>query len=127
MNIWIRIFSNVETDGMNTEGSFLRVNAVTCLAIYSSEQFARTARENRGGLVLEVSASSLRGQFEPGYEILLIDEAEAENDAAPRTTYASVVYPGIAHGAGNRDDAVSPERVPWLRELERELGVRLYE
>jgi len=127
MNIWIRIFSNVETDGMNSEGSSLTVSAVTCVAIYSAEQFARRARKNRGGIVMEVSATSLRGQFEPDNEMLLIDEAEAEDDPAPRTAYASVVYQGIARGAGKGDDEVSAQRVPWLHELERELGVRLHE
>ena len=121
MNIWIRVFSNVETDGLNTEGSSLTLNAVTCLSIYLAEQFARAAQQAGGGIVLEVSASSLRGQFEAGEAMLLIDELEHEEHPNPRTAHASVVYGGILPGAD------SPDQVPWLVDLQRELGVRLYQ
>jgi hypothetical protein len=121
MNVWIRVFSNVETDGLHTEGSSLTLNAVTCLSIYLAEHLARAAQQARGGIVLEVSASSLREQFEAGEAMLLIDELEQEEHPSPRTAHASVVYDGFLPGAD------SPDRVPWLVDLQRELGVRLYQ
>ena len=121
MNVWIRVFSNVETDGLHTDGSSLTLNAVTCLSIYPTEHVARAAQKARGGIVLEVSASSLRGQFEAGEEMLLIDELEHEEHPGPRTAHASVVYDGILPGAASAD------QVPWLVDLQRELRVRLYQ
>lgn len=121
MNIWIRVFSNVVTEGLNTEGSSLTLSAVTCLSIYLAEHFARAAQKSRGGIVLEVSTGSLRGQFESGDEILLIDESEGEEDLAPKTAHASVVYQGIVSGP------TATDKVPWLVDLQRELGVHLYQ
>jgi hypothetical protein len=121
MNIWIRVFSNVATEGMNTEGSSLTLSAVTCLSIYLAEHFARAAQKSRGGIVLEVSTGSLRGQCESGDEILLIDESEDEEDPAPKNAHASVVYQGVVSGP------TSADQVPWLVDLQRELGVHLYQ
>jgi hypothetical protein len=121
MNIWIRVFSSVETDGLNTEGSSLTLNAATCLCIYMAEHLARAAQQARGGIVLEALASSLRGQFEAGDAMLLIDELESEERPGPRTAHASVVYDGIRPGADSAD------QIPWLVDLQRELGVRLYQ
>ena len=47
MNVWIRVFSNVETEGLNTEGSSLTLKAVTCLSIYLAEHLARGTNRPR--------------------------------------------------------------------------------
>lgn len=121
MNVWIRVFSNVETEGLNTEGSSLTLKAVTCLSIYLAEHLARAAQIARGGIVLEVSTASLRRQFESGEAMLLIDELEHEEHPCPRTAHGSVVYDGIL------DAPNSPDQLPWLVDLQRELGVHLYQ
>ena len=91
------------------------------MSIYLGEHFARAAQQARGGIVLEVSAGSLCGQFEPGDAMLLIDELEQDEHPGPRTAHASVVYDGVLPGPQ------AMEQVPWLVDVQRELGVRLYQ
>ena len=53
--------------------------------------------------------------------MLLIDELEHEEHPCPRTAHGSVVYDGIL------DAPNSPDQLPWLVDLQRELGVHLYQ
>jgi hypothetical protein len=63
MNVWARIYSypTAETEAAGT-GGILEVESALCIAIHPSEESAREAAKNYGGIAMQIVAESLRGE-----------------------------------------------------------------
>jgi len=100
MNVWIRIFSLVDTGGIGNSSLTLAVTSKVHIKIHRTEQSAREAAAKYGGIVLEVVASSLKGQSE--FEDIGLSEwdSESETDSeekADATAYIEVMCNEVPH------------------------------
>jgi len=138
MNVWARIYStlNIEDpENYSCAELSISVQAKTEVVLYQTEATARAAQEKRGGIVLEVSASQLRGQIATylpsksleslrnvaGFIFVLDEDREDEVNSRHATSdKASVVV-------SFNDVLVTKftEHASWLADLEKELGASL--
>jgi hypothetical protein len=102
MNVWIRIYSVVETDDGSGGGSLtLEVTSKLHIVIHRTEKSARGAATKFGGFVLEVAASSLKNVRE--FPDILLAETDsniggtAEEGEADKTAYMTVACDDVPY------------------------------
>lgn len=100
MNVWIRMFSKVDTGGIGNESLTLEVTSRIHIRVHRTEQSARDAAAKFGGMVLEVVASSLKGQSEfkdIGLVELDLDSETDSEEKADSTAYIEVMCNEVPH------------------------------
>jgi hypothetical protein len=103
------------------------------IVLYSTEAAARSSQEKCGGIVLEVSAQSLRTQMD-GHEVdgltdMLLVRTDEDFDPSPATAFVTAFFGNIPHAPEDEDGchAFNHDPVPWFDELEKELKVFLHQ
>lgn len=102
MNVWIRLFSVVDSDNESSSGCLtLALTSKVVITIHRTEESARVAATKHGGIVLEVSAASLRGVSEhPEIHLLQADSNQTstmDEGKADTTAYMSVACNDVPH------------------------------
>jgi hypothetical protein len=119
VNLWVRVYSLVESDGCWDGALSFEVTSRLQIVIHRTEASAREAAERCGGIVLEVAASSLKGlhKFD---ELLLVtddsndtqEEGRAQADAFITVCCKDIPYRAVAQSLSTGEifaDAESAE------------------
>jgi hypothetical protein len=137
MNIWARVYGTsfiddacsldlMERSGrtrMTTPaGESVNIIAEPTIVLYPTEASARTAKQKHGGIVLEITSESLRGQIVVGLmgekaSIPLTDDDNGDEESAPCTAQVYIAHERLG------DDVQRLEQDPWLQQLEKELEI----
>jgi hypothetical protein len=135
MNIWARVFGTgfIDNDENRLDlhqrsgrtrittpaGESVSVIAEPTIVLYRTETAARTAKKQYGGIVLEITSESLRGQIDVGLmgekaSVPLTDDDNGDEESAPCTAQVYIAHEYIG-------DEERLEQDPWLQQLEKEL------
>jgi len=89
--VWVRAYAviDLENEGQTTA---IEIAPEVALSIYRTEESAREAKEMFGGIILQVAASSLRGQHEFDDSLLLSPEEEEEAKSYQKLAWMKIVY-----------------------------------
>jgi hypothetical protein len=126
MNVWVRIVPHIRTDGGDRRTSDLSLSTSLSLYIYPSEDAARVDSDARGGVVLEVNASSLGGSSEFDKTVYLT-ASDDENENVPTTAFLCMAYGTLEHTwKQEKGVATFPaETLEWFNAFEKETGFEL--
>jgi hypothetical protein len=138
MYVWARVYPVTAINNHDDDRAIsLKVSAELFMSLYRLEESARKAAGKHGGIVLQISAESLRGQLEfESVSLTREDDALKSSrtkvvEASPRQTYVMVVFGEDIDHKWNKKTLeatfLKSEGLDWLNDLEKALEADIHQ